>query len=451
MELMNKAFVDCCGQLATSGLSPDQAGHVRDTETRYEALMRCVRNPDEDCSQDVVEVPRRASSGSQNRNEVLDVPEPKCVPSWMDQSILDNPRNPSADDLRMGYTLFSDPDQTQAVVPSQQHNSPRGESYPTFRTEAPVPSIGPPPRTYSFEESTFARRLHRATLEAGYQLVLDPNMSPQRLYRAFRLSLMIVDRSKLTLILKNLLERGPDDSLDSGMPMVHIGGAGTHYSRKDKFGVLQPKKQAEPLGTMGPQALNVLQHANLTSDVTVNIIGFEGEWFDPHDVEGYLAEKGIFIDPGSSFAEADAEVVSNSSTASSSATSSGTATSPDLRDSAAGVQEDTPVPHLGGTSNWQIDTDDWADFSMGRMSDIGFSDASTGSWMNFLMPGEKLRLPNTPQWENSTQSNYMSGEVGSGFGKSNGLDAFQKNKTLIDVAKFIKGKRRMIVLPCSVC
>lgn len=298
-------------------------------------------------------------------------------------------------------------------------------------------SIAPPSRTYSFQESTFARRLHRATLEAGYQLVLDPSMPPERLYRAFRLSLLTVDRAKLTLILKNLLDRGPDDSLDSGIPMVHVGGAGTHYSRKDKFGVLQPKKQTETLGTIGPQALTVLQHANLMTDLTVEITGFEGEWFDPHDVEGYLAEKGIFIDPGSSFAEADADIISRSSEGSASTSTSGTTVSPGQQNSAR-----LPSITASHTDNWQGDNEDWSDFSMQRMTDIGYSDASTGSWMNFLMPGEaiKQRLPGSNQWDDSASSPYLSDDLNSRFEESNGANLYQKKRALIDVAKFVKGE-----------
>ena len=41
-----------------------------------------------------------------------------------------------------------------------------------------------------------------------------------------------------------------------------------------------------------------------TSDAyRYSIEGFEGEWFDPNDVESYLEEKGVHINPDSTFAE----------------------------------------------------------------------------------------------------------------------------------------------------
>lgn len=149
-------------------------------------------------------------------------------------------------------------DLARAVVPSQRRSPPRSNTTTAFRVEAPILSALPLPQTYSFQETTFARRLHRATLESGYSLALDPSKRPESFARAFRLSLLTHDPTKLTAVLKNLLDRGPDDGLDSGMPRVHIGGAGTHYSRRDRSGVLQPKKKTENLGLIGPQALAVL-------------------------------------------------------------------------------------------------------------------------------------------------------------------------------------------------
>lgn len=101
MELMNKSFVDCCGRLATSGLTPDQAGHLRETELHYETLLRSVRRSDEDDSPDTIEPQRRASISSGNRNEVIERSEPRNVPSWMDQSVLASTANRSTDDMRM--------------------------------------------------------------------------------------------------------------------------------------------------------------------------------------------------------------------------------------------------------------------------------------------------------------------------------------------------------------
>jgi hypothetical protein len=68
---------------------------------------------------------------------------------------------------------------------------------------------------------------------------------------------------------------------------------------------MRPRKEPWNLGIVSPQALATLEDAaksGLSVDMTVEIAGYEGEWFDPYDVEGYLAEKGISLDPASPFA-----------------------------------------------------------------------------------------------------------------------------------------------------
>lgn len=77
-----------------------------------------------------------------------------------------------------------------------------------------IPRSPSPPKTYSFQESSFARRLHRACAEAAYQLLLDPRRRPAEYERIFRLSLLGRDRAKITAALKSVLDRGPHEDLD---------------------------------------------------------------------------------------------------------------------------------------------------------------------------------------------------------------------------------------------
>ncbi len=138
--------------------------------------------------------------------------------------------------------------------------------------------------------------------------MLDPKRRPSEYERIFRLTLLGRDRMKILAGLREILDRGPHEDLDFWhAALVHVGGAGTHYPRRDAFGNLLPKKSTYNVGRIGPQTLYMLENAakaNLSADMTVELEGFEGEWFDPYDVQGYLEEKGIFIDPMSSFAEA---------------------------------------------------------------------------------------------------------------------------------------------------
>ena len=71
------------------------------------------------------------------------------------------------------------------------------------------------PRTYSFQESTFGRRIARATFESAYRLLLDPRRRPADYERIFRLSLIGRDRAAHIASLKTQLDKGPHEDLVS--------------------------------------------------------------------------------------------------------------------------------------------------------------------------------------------------------------------------------------------
>lgn len=474
IELMNKAFMECRDRLAASGLPAGSMQDMRETSMQYEALMKCVRNPGEECDPELTQSIQRVSSvaGSDPKKSL----EPRNVPSWMDEAALHSlpKQRGTAVEIGMGYTMYPHAaademavdymgnfDHTsQAILPAK---SPSPTSFDDLRIEMPTsftipPSISPP-TTYSFQETTFGRRLHRACLEQGYQLLLDPDRRPATFERVFKLSLMSRDRAKLTIAMKTLLDRGPHESLHTNLPLIHVGGAGTHYPRRDPFGNVQPKKESWNLGVVGPQTLALLENAardNLTTDMTVDISGFEGEWFDPYDVEGYLNEKGIFIDPSSSFAEADVYVWP---TASSTASTFSEATPPKTPEGPQGRGQDPPRPfdneQLEFLSRFDAMPDEVNEFTAMDLTNIGFSDASTGSWMNFLQPGQGTKhhgivdptLPDMNTWEGSHSSEFLQDSSRARitmFQKpTNSKAQPQERKVIIiDVAKFVKGECR---------
>lgn len=311
-----------------------------------------------------------------------------------------------------------------------------------------------PPRTYSFQESTFARRVFRAAHEAAYQLLLDPRRKPSEYERIFRLSMMGRDRSKLIASFKAVLDKGPHEELDNWeAPLIHVGGAGTHYARRDPFGNLLPKKTSHSLGLIGPQTLALLENAardNLTTDMTVEVAGFEGEWFDPYDVQGYLEEKGIFIEATSSFAEA--EIIEWSPTPSSA--SSGSSFRPSTPPTEALISQRRSTPFTAGQlaqlNEAKADLTQWNDFTGMELGAVGFSDAQMGSWMNFLQPGESIKAFNSnnltdesAMWTNST-ANTLRSQPERGLSPINNPRSPQqqprRKSVIIDVAKFVEGE-----------
>lgn len=320
--------------------------------------------------------------------------------------------------------------------------TPRGDFFP-----APQPT---PPRTYSFQESTFGRRIFRAATEAAYRLLLDPERKPADYERIFRLSLMGCDRAEMIASVKSVLDKGPHEELDSWTaPLIHVGGAGTHYARRDPFGNLQPRKASHNLGLIGPQALALLENAardNISTVMTVEVVGFEGEWFDPFDVQGYLEEEGIFIDPSASFAEA--EILEWPPTPSSPSAESSTqhlwtpSTDGFIRWRRSTNLSADQLAHL---SYVDADLTQWNDFIDMDPGEIGHSD-TTGSWMNCLQSfdttmqhyqGDRLRFP-APRM-GVAESTLQSCDVFRSITTSHPPQMEPRRKTvIIDVAKFIE-------------
>ncbi|KAF2637430.1 hypothetical protein P280DRAFT_103389 [Massarina eburnea CBS 473.64] len=187
---------------------------------------------------------------------------------------------------------------------------------PTKRLPTPpyLPSLSTktmvPPWTYSHDETTFARRLTRAALETGFHLLSAADQRPAALNHVFRLSLPYKSLDELRERFRIMLARGTKEDLDSwDSPFIHLGGAGTHYPRKDAQGNIVARPNSWTVRRIGPVSSNMVRAENSVDpsksyDMNIDLTGFEGEWFDACDVEGYLEhEKGCRIDPKSSFAE----------------------------------------------------------------------------------------------------------------------------------------------------
>ena len=205
--------------------------------------------------------------------------------------------------------------------------------------------------TYSFQETSFARRLQRMTLERGFRNLTSPNVDAAYVGRAFRFTFCFSNRRRMLQRFSELLKRKAGESLENwNVPFFHIGGAGTHFPRRDAEGnavyppnMLPPEKAFN--ANYGPRAwVEVETPRRGTPQEILESIGFGGQWFDSHDVEEYLKTKGVFLDGTSSFIEIDPSIIrmtipsltqGTSSTENSSPT---TGQSPPLR---------TPSPFIG--------------------------------------------------------------------------------------------------------
>ena len=234
--------------------------------------------------------------------------------------------------------------------------------------------------------------------------------------------------------------------------LIHVGGAGTHYARRDPFGNLQPKSKSQDLGKIGPHKLALLENStrdSFSSEVTVEVTGYEGEWFDPYDVQGYLEEKGIFVNPSASFAEAEIIEWSEALSSASDGSDQGPQTPEDDFVSRPKSTEfgTAQLDHLSDVEADVIQWDDFADMGLGS---VGFSDAQM-DFMKFLYPGEgtkevspQVQLGEPLNWKDfsidASQTRRENSSLPISHQQPSQLQP-RKKAVVIDVAKFIDGKR----------
>ena len=461
LECMNKAFDSCRDRLVMAGLSEGQLDDLSETALRFTAYMSHARNPGDSHVEDLPEPAVPISATANNSTTARHSDEmsliPKNVPSWIDEATLGQTgRRNQRPDIGMGYTMYTpetfDPLVEAFNIPTLAHamqSRPFDISSSTLaepnETTLPQCSLSVSdelalPKTYSFNETTLGRRLHRACIEAAYHLLLDPVRKPHTYERVFKLSLLSRDRVRMAASLKKVLDRGLDDPLDFWeAPLLHIGGAGTHFPLRGRPSSAHGHKSRFHLGVVGPQMLNLLDDVVQTrsaAEINVEVEGFEGTWFDPYDVEGYLESKGIIIDPSVSFVEA--EIIEPSAESSTVSTRSSARTY-----SAQQSKTNTPFWDPEQWSEMQrLDADmvRWQDMDNMQLSgfgNVGYSDANTGSWINF-------------QPVNHSQQKAPS--MGAPFDPlaMHGFDPLvpryeqavlpHKKVVIIDVAKFVKGK-----------
>lgn len=170
--------------------------------------------------------------------------------------------------------------------------------------------------TYSFQETTFARRLHRLCLERAFRNLTNPSIEPAYIKHVFRFTFCFSNRRRMLARFQDMLKRKAGEALENyNVPFFHIGGAGTHFPRTDKNGnKIFPPNMATPAAAITAPGFGPLREpwtivetprSESTTEEMLEKLGFGGLWFDSHDVDEYLKTKGIVLDGTSSFVEVD--------------------------------------------------------------------------------------------------------------------------------------------------
>jgi hypothetical protein len=118
--------------------------------------------------------------------------------------------------------------------------------------------------------------------------LVDPTSDPDNASRVFRLPLTLSTQDSIVQQVKGLLEGGLDEALEVwGMPFFLLGGAGTHYPRRNHTGKPIPPPNALLMSkfisafvyqTTEPRSFQ--GDRDLPAD-----LGLNGEWLDSYDVE----------------------------------------------------------------------------------------------------------------------------------------------------------------------
>jgi hypothetical protein len=367
---MNSAYTELHDNLIDTGLfnsRPTLAQQLRATAEQFATLTKLATDSDnEDVDQHVDERHRSNSA------DIGPEQNPSSNSTWKDSHISsqgsavevpgyepaysrdsDNEMNVEGQDLQ----LFEAPNfELTAQQEFQQWNVQIPETQ--FDVESFFPTIEKPlkatqPYTYSFQETTFSRRLHRLSLERAFRNLTTPSIDTDYIQRAFRFTFCFSNKKSMLIRFQELLKRKAGESLENwNVPFFRVGGAGTHFPRRDEAGrplfppnMHSPASVFRPLKWLEPET----PRAEDTTEKMLEAIGYGGDWFDSHDVEEYLKSKGIHLDGTSSFIEIDPAAISLP------ALTSG-ATTPILDPTGSPLQTPSPVvsPHMEGYLDQEV-------------------------------------------------------------------------------------------------
>ena len=357
-----------------------------------------------------------------------------------DPENMNNVRNIGSQDYYQGFGQDPQWDvnlyQNRAEIPSPSSLARN------FQPNPANDNLLTPTYTYSFQETTFARRLLRSSYETAFRLLNDPCTPRSEIHRRLRFTFCHANVDTIIARLRSILSRSNKDNLENwDFPILHAGDAGFHYPRGPlDNGAPLPQKWGERR-SIGPwkqgQALN--REAEAAGPESFACMAkCEGTWFDPNDVEEYYKTKGLFLDGISSVAELEVDVpmsstLSREMTAMGSPTSTSTESVTEPRSSPESLVYDTGNAFHTKTNAF-VDTnndDDISNLFTSVRSEHGAFDFSCEAFKEIEKTAEYLPLQQPQYYSSYTPT------VG-------------KRRIIIDVDRLLESKCLYILLPLSI-
>lgn len=210
-----------------------------------------------------------------------------------------------------------------AVRSNQQHQ--QQVITPNITPPAFSPSMSlPMPSTGAYSENTFGRRLQRSTIEFASRLSTMPNPPSDKFAKVFGFCLLYESVEQIRARLQKALEKTRQESLHNWrVPFWALGGIGQHQLGGQQR---QPQQNNKLIGNQG--TIDVAKHGfgtnfgigpfdtgtteardrQLDANMRIMLPGFQGEFFDPDEVELYLQSRGVCIQPGQDYVTVEVDV-----------------------------------------------------------------------------------------------------------------------------------------------
>lgn len=233
----------------------------------------------------------------------------------------------------LGYEIVTMPTFENASFPFELNSE---SPYPNILEQASTNAPAYPPSPYSplplpqsmaFSEPTFGRRLQRMALELAYRLLTMPDPPKHRYAEAFGFCMLFEPIDKIRERISRALERTASESLNWWQaPFWAAGGSGQHQLQHDTSasasggprvgnqGTVDQMKYSFPGGHfgLGPFDAKVSETRDKRIDprMRIRLPGFEGDFYDPEEVELYLQARGVAIQPGQDYLTTEVDVSS---------------------------------------------------------------------------------------------------------------------------------------------
>ena len=149
--------------------------------------------------------------------------------------------------------------------------------------------------TFSWQETTFARRLMRHSHEMCLRHLENPSEKYGMMRNRARYSLTFMSEEALIQKLRMSVAKSKSDPLeDWSIPVLHVGGAGKHHEwNPDEEGDSYRFTQDRNVGPFQVPSAAFPIPTSLFPDKVAEWLGLDGIWLDHRDVEAYLRSKGL--------------------------------------------------------------------------------------------------------------------------------------------------------------